>query len=166
MSGTQDVEQIELLISSRNLQSIRKLICEHSAQKLLHFGYSFRSQRFPFIVHLVSNFQRRIIPAGVEGFVRVLGLNVAVERTRCNLGGSRAWFLCPTCNRRWIGLLEPTKFLAASDDRHKTFPVVPKSASMAYPVFVQTRRTQKCPNSLQPPTSRLIAPIPSSSASS
>ena len=35
-------------------------------------------------------------------------VNVAIERTACNLGGSRAWFLCPTCNRR-CAILYPVK---------------------------------------------------------
>lgn len=54
-------------------------------------------------------FHVRSLPAGVEGFVRVQGgVHVAIERTTCNLGGSRAWFLCPTCNRR-CAILYPVK---------------------------------------------------------
>ena len=50
----------------------------------------------------------RSLPKGVEGFVHVDGVQVAIERTTCNLGGSRAWFLCPTCNRR-CAILYPEK---------------------------------------------------------
>jgi len=50
----------------------------------------------------------RSLPKGVEGFVRVQGVHVAIERTACNLGGSRAWFLCPSCNRR-CAILYPVK---------------------------------------------------------
>ena len=50
----------------------------------------------------------RSLPEGVEGFVRVDGVHVYIERTACNLGGSRAWFLCPTCNRR-CAILYPVK---------------------------------------------------------
>jgi len=42
----------------------------------------------------------RSLPKGVEGFVQVHSVRVYIERTACNLGGSRAWFLSPTCNRR------------------------------------------------------------------
>ena len=50
----------------------------------------------------------RNLPKGVKGFVGIDGVNVAVERTACNLGGSRAWFLCTTCNRR-CAILYPVK---------------------------------------------------------
>ena len=50
----------------------------------------------------------RSFPKGVEGFVSVDGVHVAIERTACNLGGSRAWFLCPVCNRR-CAILYPVK---------------------------------------------------------
>ena len=61
------------------------MICE--AQRQLHIGS---------------------LPKGVEGFVGINGINVNIERTACNLGGSRAWFLCPSCNRR-CAILYPVK---------------------------------------------------------
>jgi len=51
----------------------------------------------------VRNFGKDVV-----GFALVLGSNVAIERTACNLGGTRAWFLCPECNRR-CAILYPVK---------------------------------------------------------
>ncbi len=39
-------------------------------------------------------------------WVHVCGHRVALDFTACNLGGNRAWFLCPGCNRR-CGVLYP-----------------------------------------------------------
>ncbi len=40
--------------------------------------------------------------------IDVLGRRVALDFTPCNLGGQRAWFLCPSCGRR-CGVLYPLK---------------------------------------------------------
>lgn len=61
---------------------------------------------------MICESQRQIhignLPKGVQGFVSVQGANVMIERTACNMGGSRAWFLCPACNRR-CAVLYPVK---------------------------------------------------------
>lgn len=44
----------------------------------------------------------------VRGSVIVRGQLVQIERTPCHLGGSRPWFLCPSCDRR-CGVLYPTQ---------------------------------------------------------
>jgi len=40
--------------------------------------------------------------------VRIQGVRVHIERTKQRLGGSRAWFNCPTCGRR-CAILYPTR---------------------------------------------------------
>lgn len=38
--------------------------------------------------------------SGLESLAVVWGVNVAITRTACHLGGSRPWFVCPACGRR------------------------------------------------------------------
>lgn len=40
------------------------------------------------------------VVSGSESFVVVRGIDVAITRTACHLGGARAWFVCPFCGRR------------------------------------------------------------------
>lgn len=42
----------------------------------------------------------RNVVCGYELFVVILGVKVEITRTSCHLGGSRPWFICPTCGRR------------------------------------------------------------------
>lgn len=38
--------------------------------------------------------------SGLELFVHVRGVKVVITRTACHFGGSRPWFVCPTCGGR------------------------------------------------------------------
>ena len=50
----------------------------------------------------------RAFGKAATGFALVRDVEVEIERTACHLGGSRAWFLCPTCGRR-CAILYPMK---------------------------------------------------------
>lgn len=54
--------------------------------------------------------QSRIGDFNTQGreWIMVAGQRVELDRTPCNLGGSRAWFRCPACGRR-CGVLYPVQ---------------------------------------------------------
>lgn len=46
--------------------------------------------------------------SGRESFVQVRGAKVAIIRTACHFGGSRPWFVCPSCGGKFA-ILYPVK---------------------------------------------------------
>lgn len=91
------------------------------------------------------------IPEGVL-WVRLSGRIIRITRTACHFGGSRAWFVCPDCQRR-CGVLYPVTCKRCRGLNHRSEVLSPSGRA--------TLRAVKLRRQLDPHAGNLSLPIPS-----
>ena len=87
--------------------------------------------------------------SGSESFVVVRGINVAITRTACHIGGTRAWFVCPSCGRR-CAILYPVQCrqclgLHYASEHESKLDRLLRKAIHHRQMFGQTERGIGCP---------------------
>lgn len=88
---------------------------------------------------------------GDPSLVNVKGHLIEIDRTAQHLGGTRAWFLCPRCNRR-CAILYPACCRICLGLRYHSERLSPASRASLKAIRLRQR--------LGDPTGKLCAPIP------